>query len=422
MRFAGIDLAWSPRNPSGAVILSLDGEVLARADTLGSDDQILGFVTSHLPPDQDGLVAVDAPLSVPNETGSRPCDRQVASIFGRFQAGAYPTNRRTLARYGGFRAERIRERLEALGFRHGPSSRAQVRDRRVIEVFPHPATVSLFQLKLSLKYKARRSRSYETRWHELGRLRDALVALAQAAPPLRLPDDLASLELEGVRGKALKAIEDTLDAVVCAYSAYYAWLHGPRGYALYGPQLHDGCLPAPAAKDMGHILVPMTLGMWERIKTGRILFLDRDGTLNSSPNNRPPNHVDEVRLLPGVESALHRYASQGWRLVIVTNQGGVAFGYQTEGQAHAVHDRLLELLPVDVDASYLCPHHPDGTLAPYAIACPNRKPAPGAILDALTRFQADPRACLFVGDQPSDRQAAADAGVDYCWARDFFGW
>jgi D-glycero-D-manno-heptose 1,7-bisphosphate phosphatase len=161
--------------------------------------------------------------------------------------------------------------------------------------------------------------------------------------------------------------------------------------------------------------------MWRRIKAARVLFVDRDGTLNRSLDTRPPHRPDEVDLLEGVAPKLHRYAATGWRIAIVTNQGGVAFGYQTESQARATHQTVLDALPVEVDASYLCPHHPDGTIPRYAIACPNRKPDPGAILDALTRFQARPQDCLFVGDQESDRQAAQAAAVPFVWARDFFG-
>jgi D-glycero-D-manno-heptose 1,7-bisphosphate phosphatase len=218
------------------------------------------------------------------------------------------------------------------------------------------------------------------------------------------------MPVEGLRGSRFKETEDLLDAMVCAYSASYAWHHGPRGYAVYGNT------------DEGHILVPMTPNMWSRTRTGQILFLDRDGTLNRSLGRRPPNRPEELELLPGVATKLHRYAAWGWRIVIVTNQGGVAFGYQTEAQAHATHQALLDALPVTVDASYLCPHHPEGTIGRYAIACPNRKPAPGAIQDALDRFQVEPQDCLFVGDQDSDRLAAESAQVPFQWAREFFGW
>lgn len=410
MRFVGVDLAWSPRNRSGGVVVSEAGKVLTCTSTLADDDAILDFVTKAVPGGTPGLVAIDAPLAVPNETGGRPCDRQVAAVFRRFEAAPYLANRRNLSRYGGLRAEAIRQRLQSIGFRHHPYIRCQSATRQVVEVFPHPATVSLFRLDRTLKYKYRPGRSYSSRWHELTQLRDSLASLASATPPLRLPADLATKRIEGLRGRQFKEAEDLLDAIVCAYSARYAWHHGPRGYAVYG------------TADEGHILVPMTNSMWARIKSGRLLFLDRDGTLNRSLGHRPPNRPEEVELLPGVAAKLHRYAARGWRIVIVSNQGGVAFGYQTEAQAHATHQAVLDALPVIVDASYLCPHHPEGTVPDYAIACPNRKPAPGAIHDALDRFRTQPQDCLFVGDLDSDRLAAETAEVPFAWASEFFDW
>jgi D-glycero-D-manno-heptose 1,7-bisphosphate phosphatase len=172
----------------------------------------------------------------------------------------------------------------------------------------------------------------------------------------------------------------------------------------------------------GHIIVPMTAEMWQRVRTRRLLFLDRDGTLNESLGMRPPNHPAEVKLLPGVAPTLHWYASMGWRLIIVTNQGGVAFGYQTEQQAWAVQQRVLDALPVEIEATFLCPHHPDGTLQRFAISCPNRKPSPGALLEALRRHKAREADCLFVGDQETDRLAALASGVPFTWAADFIRW
>ena len=194
MRFVGIDLAWSPRNRSGGAVISADGRLLCATATLGDDEEILDFVGSLTPNGVAGLIAVDAPLAVPNETGSRPCDRQVAAVFGPFQAGPYPANRRNLARYGGLRGEAITQRLKPLGFHHNPDISLREAGRRVIEVFPHPATVSLFNLDRTLKYKARPGRSYPFRWRELSRLRDHLAGLGDADPPLRLPTELAGCE------------------------------------------------------------------------------------------------------------------------------------------------------------------------------------------------------------------------------------
>jgi hypothetical protein len=177
----------------------------------------------------------------------------------------------------------------------------------VVEVFPHPATVSLFDAERTLKYKARQGRRYSQRWRDLEQLRDRLISLAGAGPKSHLSSEVATMSIEGQRGRAFKEAEDMLEAIVCACSALYAWHHGPPGYAVYGSSLKGD------ASD-GHILVPMTASLWERIKTPRLLLLNRDGTLNQRLGCRPPLRPDEVRLLPGIGLKLRQYAALGWRL------------------------------------------------------------------------------------------------------------
>ncbi|HSJ56861.1 MAG TPA: HAD-IIIA family hydrolase [Anaerolineae bacterium] len=414
MLFVGLDLAWSPRNPSGLAVLDEGGQIVEVSGGLGSDDEIVDTLARLLPGEHPGLIAIDAPLAVPNETGARPCDREVAAVFGRFEAGPHPANRHALGRYGGLRGEEIRRHLESLGFHHSSVVGRGVPTRQVIEVFPHPAMVVLFGLGRTLKYKPRKGRDTETRRAELGRLIDHLVALQVADPPLHLTDDVLALDVATRKGRRLKEAEDVLDAIVCAYSALHAWRHGPRGYAVYG----QGAVQPD--QEAGHILVPMTAAAWDRIKTDRLLFVDRDGTLNRSLGDRPPNRPGEVEILPAVGRALHHAASLGWRLVLVTNQGGVAFGYQTHRQAWRTLEAVLDALPVRFDAVYLCPHHPHGSDPRYAVACPNRKPEPGFLLDALARYDARPEECLFVGDMDTDRLAAEAAGVPFRWAWDYF--
>jgi D-glycero-D-manno-heptose 1,7-bisphosphate phosphatase len=152
----------------------------------------------------------------------------------------------------------------------------------------------------------------------------------------------------------------------------------------------------------------------------RLLFLDRDGTLNRSLGHRPPDVPEEVELLPNVASTLARHAADGWKLVVITNQGGVSQGYLSEAQARAVLQHVVDLLSVPIAATYLCPHMPGAPVAEYDLDCPNRKPRPGFILNALERFGAQPADCLLVGDAVTDRQAAQAAGVPFCWADRFF--
>jgi Uncharacterized protein conserved in bacteria len=100
----GLDLAWSPRNPSAGVVLGWaedHWEVAAWEAQLGPDAEILAFLEPYL--DAPCVIGIDAPLIVPNETGSRPCDRILASRFGRHHAGGYPVNRRWLRSFGGLR-------------------------------------------------------------------------------------------------------------------------------------------------------------------------------------------------------------------------------------------------------------------------------------------------------------------------------
>jgi GNAT superfamily N-acetyltransferase len=85
-----------------------------------------------------------------------------------------------------------------------------------------------------------------------------------------------------------------------------------------------------------------------------------------------------------------------------------------------VLQRVIDLLPVPIAASYLCPHLPGASLARYDLDCPNRKPRPGFILRALQAYDAHPDDCLFVGDSITDLEAAQAAGVPFCWADRFF--
>ncbi len=152
----------------------------------------------------------------------------------------------------------------------------------------------------------------------------------------------------------------------------------------------------------------------------RLLLLDRDGTLNRVLDRRPPNRPEQVALLPNVVATLAEYVAQGWRLVIISNQGGVAHGYLSEAQAWAVQRQVIDLLGLPVAASYLCPHMANARILRYRLDCPNRKPKPGFIIEAMRRFDAAPQDCLFVGDLDSDRQAARAAGVPFGRADAFF--
>ncbi|MCR4391812.1 MAG: DUF429 domain-containing protein [Candidatus Acetothermia bacterium] len=259
MRFVGVDLAWSYRNPSAAVALAWQEGIaspLAWEPALESDDQLLAFI-GRVAEDGPALVAVDAPLVVPNETGARPCDLAVSRAYRRQQAGAHPANRRRLGPR--VRGEELVARLGGLGFVHSPVVRPQAPVRQVVEVYPHPATVELFSLPRTLKYKARRDRPYPLRWRELERYRTLLRSLAGREPPMEAGLFLAELDPVGRRGRSLKRCEDLLDALFCAYLALHIWYWGEAGYRRFG-DLATGYILVPVRPELTDRGTPAGLG------------------------------------------------------------------------------------------------------------------------------------------------------------------
>lgn len=252
--FIGIDLAWSVANPSGGAVLVGDRLVVATGE-LGDDDAILAFIARHMLPDAPVVIGIDAPLRVPNAHGARACDRALTRDWARFDAGALPANRRLLARDGSVRGERL---VAALAARYDVAETAPIprkaHGRFVCEIYPHPAHVSFFDLARTLKYKGRKGRDYATRWAALTAYQAHLAGLAEMDPPVRAGlDALVGAEVTGLRGKAFKRLEDTLDAVTCAYVAAYLWHHGPARTRVYGDVA------------TGHILVPITPDMAQRL-------------------------------------------------------------------------------------------------------------------------------------------------------------
>jgi len=120
-----------------------------------------------------------------------------------------------------------------------------------------------------------------------------------------------------------------------------------------------------------------------------------------------------VHLLPGVSKALGWLSRAGYRLVVISNQSGVARGHLSERDLARVNNRLRRLLAVQgihLDAIYYCPHHPEGAIAGYAVACLCRKPEPGLLLRAAVEQGLDLSRSWFIGDVLADVEAGNRAG------------
>ena len=141
------------------------------------------------------------------------------------------------------------------------------------------------------------------------------------------------------------------------------------------------------------------------------VFLDKDGTLiEDLPYNVVPALI---RRAPGAAEGVVRLHAAGYRLLIISNQSGVARGFFREGALAAVEETLrllLSELGVPLAGFYYCPHHPEGVMPGYAIACSCRKPGPGMILRAAEDHAIDLERSWFVGDILDDVEAGRLAG------------
>lgn len=147
---------------------------------------------------------------------------------------------------------------------------------------------------------------------------------------------------------------------------------------------------------------PASLSASPRVVT---VFLDRDGTLN-----RDTGYIktpEELELLPGVVEAVARLNRAGARVVVVTNQSGIARGLLTAAALDAIHRKMRALLQAGgawLDAIYYCPHHPDD-------GCRCRKPGIGMVERALEDLGLDVSAAYVVGDQARDLELARKIGA-----------
>jgi predicted RNase H-like nuclease len=223
--FIGVDLGWYGK-PSGLASIRVDdaGARLQNIARVAEVDEILDWVERECG-GGNAVIAVDAPLVIRNQSGIRIAERELNRDFRRFHAGCHAAN---LGRPFAQNVIAFSRRLEALGFRHGASLAPRQQGRFQIEVHPHAATVSLFDLPRIVKYK-RGLRDAKAK--ELGRLRRFMLS--------RLPqlEPWFSFRLPSVpRMGNTKPVEDQIDAVLCAYIAWHWWYWGTARNTVYGDE------------------------------------------------------------------------------------------------------------------------------------------------------------------------------------------
>ncbi len=147
-------------------------------------------------------------------------------------------------------------------------------------------------------------------------------------------------------------------------------------------------------------------------RRARAVFLDRDGTLSEDVGYA--REVAQYRLFPWTIPALRALRQAGYRVIVLTNQSGVARGYFPEAVVHEVHrrfERELRKQGTQWDAIYYCPHHPEGVVPAYRRVCACRKPGTGLVERAAREFALDLQRCVFIGDKYTDIMLAHRVGA-----------
>ena len=144
----------------------------------------------------------------------------------------------------------------------------------------------------------------------------------------------------------------------------------------------------------------------------RAVFLDRDGTVTEEVGYL--TDLKALTLIPGAASAIRQLNEAGFKVILVTNQSGVARGLFPESLVHEAHARLAQMLEEEgarLDGVYYCPHHPKAGNLPYTMACDCRKPGTGLVDRAVKELDINVSHSFMVGDKWSDVELGQRAGM-----------
>jgi predicted RNase H-like nuclease len=256
MKFVGIDIAWSERNPSGAAVIDSDGTLVSASGALRTNEDLCEFAGLKDP--EGAIVAIDAPLIVKNAAKQRPAERHLMEIFGPYEAGPYPANLSNPAFQQTGRIQQLVRLLEQLGFKQDPRVQRQAPQCAFMEVFPSPAQVILFPCITHnghthcrpLRYKHKPGRSWLEVQCEWDMHRARLRSLQTREPALKFSDDVVkalSVDVSTLTGVRYKLLDDLADGIFCAYLAYYFWYWGDEGCWIIG-DMNDGYVALPRCK------------------------------------------------------------------------------------------------------------------------------------------------------------------------------
>ena len=146
--------------------------------------------------------------------------------------------------------------------------------------------------------------------------------------------------------------------------------------------------------------------------SNKYVFLDRDGVINEDTGYLCDNY--KLKFIPGSLEAMRLLQNNGLKLVIITNQSGLARGYFNFTKFTSFMKHYFERLSengINKPFFYFCPHHPSGSVKAYSQNCSCRKPLPGMILKAASELKINLQNSYLIGDKPIDVAAGYAAGI-----------
>ena len=148
------------------------------------------------------------------------------------------------------------------------------------------------------------------------------------------------------------------------------------------------------------------------MKKNIAVFLDRDGTINEEVGYL--DREEKLKILPAAFEAVRLVNQNGFKVVVVSNQSGIARGLFTEDFVRTINNRIAATMVENgavIDRFYYCPHHPSEGLDPYRKICNCRKPEPGLLLQAAADLNLDLSGSYMIGDHLRDIETARRAGA-----------
>tara|TARA_B100000029_G_scaffold76093_1_gene67839 strand:+ start:827 stop:2026 length:1200 start_codon:yes stop_codon:yes gene_type:complete len=151
------------------------------------------------------------------------------------------------------------------------------------------------------------------------------------------------------------------------------------------------------------------------LKPQKAIILDRDGVLNmKAPPAQYVQSWNEFQWIPGALDALHALTKSGYKIIVVTNQPGIARGHMTRSDLDYIHSQMINQANdhgANINHIYYCPHG-------WNDGCVCRKPQPGMLFEAQRDYHLNLSTTLFIGDDSRDEQAGIAAGCRFQFVTD----